>query len=177
VTTDKDEPVGRPRRQRRWLRWLRDIVLVVVVVAAVQWWQSRDLVRDAAPPLVGVLLDGTPVSLTQMDGPVLVYFWADWCPICRFAEDGIARLATRFPVITIATSSGGAEDVSAYLAGQALALPVLVDERGIVARRWGVSGVPASFIVDDTGTIVHASRGYSSEYGLWLRLWWTGLTG
>ena len=164
-----------PKPGRRWRVWLRDGVLAVLIVLAVQWWLSRDLVRDVAPPLVGVMLDGTEISLHTQDEPVLVYFWADWCPVCRFAEDGIARLAQRHKVITVATSSGDAADVRAYLKERKLDLPVLVDERGTVARRWGVVGVPAAFIVVQEGEIVHASRGYSSEYGLWARLWWAGL--
>jgi peroxiredoxin len=174
-STEPDQP--QEKKRRRWVGWLRDIALVIVVVAVVQWWQSRDLVQDRAPPLVGLLLDGTPVSLSEVPSPVLVYFWADWCPVCRFAEDGIARLARRHSVITVATSSGTPDEVSAYLAEQGLSLPVITDETGAIARQWGVFGVPAAFIVDAEGAIRHASRGYASEFGLWLRLWWTGLAG
>lgn len=162
-------------KRRRWIGWLRDIALVVVVVAAVQWWQSRDLVQDEAPPLVGLLLDGSPVALAETRPPVLVYFWAEWCPICRFAEDGIARLAKRHSVITVATSSGTPDEVRSYLAQHGLEFPVVTDEAGAIARQWGVFGVPAAFIVDADGVIRHASRGYASELGLWLRLWWTSL--
>jgi peroxiredoxin len=161
------------RRPRRWLGWLRDGLILLVLLAAVQWWQSRDLVRETAPPLVGLSTEGTPVSLSGMSRPVLVYFWAEWCPVCRFAEDGIDRLAGRYPVVTVATSSGDREAVAGYMASEGLTMRVIVDEHGEIARRWGVYGVPASFIIDADGEIRHASRGYSSEYGLWLRLWWT----
>ncbi|MGD1984681.1 MAG: protein disulfide oxidoreductase [Chromatiaceae bacterium] len=171
-----DDSKSKPR-PRRWLGWLRDIALVILVVAVVQWWQSRDLVRDQAPPLVGLLLDGSAVTLSETPAPVLVYFWADWCPVCRFAEDGIDRLAERHSVITVATSSGTPDDVRGYLTEQGLDFPVVTDQAGAIARQWGVFGVPAAFVIDADGAIRHASRGYSSEFGLWLRLWWAGLAG
>ena len=53
-------------------------------------------------------------------------------------------------------------------------MPVLMDQDGKLARRWGVNGVPATFIVDRAGKIVHASKGYSTEVGLRIRLWLAG---
>ncbi len=163
------DPVHAPRR--RWLRWLRDIVLLLLVFAAVQWWQARDLVRGAAPPLNGLLLDGTPWQLKPAEGPHLVHFWASWCPICRLEQDSIASLAADWPVITVATNSGTPDEVDAYLAEHRLRMPVLMDEGGHIARQWGVDGVPATFVIDVDGKIRHAAMGYSTEWGLRLRLW------
>lgn len=102
---------------------------------------------------------------------MLVHFWASWCPVCRLEQDSIASIAGDRQVITVATTSGTAEEVAAYLAGEGLSMPVLLDEDGEIARRWGVSGVPATFIVNMAGDITHAGMGYSSEPGLRLRLW------
>lgn len=168
---------GGPRERRRWLRRARDLALLLLVVAAVQWWQSRHLVQDAAPPLVGLLVDGSPYQLAPQTGPTLVHFWAEWCPICRFEEGSIERIAKDHPAITIATSSGSSVEVQLYLDQQGLTMPVLIDEDGAIARGWGVYGVPATFIVDRDGQIVHASQGYSTELGLRLRLWWAGVAG
>lgn len=168
---------GDPRKSRRWVRWARDVALLLLVVAAVSWWQSRHLAQDAAPPLIGLLVDGSPYQLRPGSGPTLVHFWAEWCPICRFGQDSIDRIAQDHPVMTIAMASGPPADVKAYLDEQGLTMPVLVDEDSRVARTWGVRAVPATFIVDRSGQIVHASQGYSTELGLRLRLWWTGVFG
>jgi len=158
-------------RRRRWPAWLRDIVLVLLVLAALQWWQARDLAAGPAPPLVGHLLDGTAYQLDPGAGPVLVHFWASWCPVCRLEQDSIAQIAADRAVITVATTSGTRDEVAAYLQEQVLRLPVLLDEDGELARRWGVNGVPATFVVDREGRIRHAGKGYSTEIGLRLRLW------
>lgn len=161
----------RPARRPRWLRWVRDIVLLVLVFALIQWWQSRDLARGAAPPLVGHLIDGTPYQLDPARGPVLVHFWASWCPICRLEQDSIDSIAADHPVITVATTSGTREEVAEYLAEHGLKMPVLMDEEGRIAAAWGLGGVPATFVVGPDGAIEHAAMGYSTEIGLRLRLW------
>jgi thiol-disulfide isomerase/thioredoxin len=163
--------VGRRDRRRYW-RWLRDALVLVLIVAGVQWWQARDLVQGTAPPLVGLMLDGQPFQLDYAEGPYLVHFWATWCPVCRLEHGNIASLAEDLPVVTVATSSGTADEIRDFLLQEdTTALPVLLDERGAIARQWGVFGVPASFIVDTEGGIVYAGKGYSTGWGLRLRLW------
>ena len=161
-----------PRRARRWVRWVRDLLILLAIVVAVQWWQARDLAGGRAPPLVGLLVDGSPYQLETTEGPVIVHFWATWCPVCRLEQDNIASIAADGRVVTVATSSGSTEDVAAYLEDQGLAMPVVLDERGDIAQAWGVNGVPATFIVDRGGEIRSAHMGYATELGLRLRLWW-----
>jgi thiol-disulfide isomerase/thioredoxin len=163
--------VSKVSKRPRWFRWLRDIALLILVFAVVQWWQARNLVKGPAPPLVGHLVDGSPYQLVAAEGPILVHFWASWCPVCRIEQDSIASIAADRPVMTVATTSGSAHEVAAYLRGQGLEMPVLMDEDGAIARSWGVTGVPAGFIVDTDGDIRHAGMGYATETGLRLRLW------
>lgn len=162
---------------RPWLRWTRDILILLLLFWLIQWWQSRDLVKDAAPPLVGHRLDGRAYQLDPTQGPTLVHFWAEWCPVCRLEEDSIDRIADDLPVMTVATTSGNAVEVGDYLVREGLSMPVLLDESGDIARRWGVRGVPATFIVDRSGMITSASMGYSTEWGIRLRMWWAGISG
>jgi len=164
-------PREQSKRRPRWWRWSRDILLLLLVVAAVQWWQARDLATGVAPPLVGHLVDGRPYQLDPADGPVLVHFWASWCPVCRLEQGSIDSIAADWPTITIATTSGTADEVAAYLAEHALSMPVLMDEDGEIARAWGLAGVPATFVIGTDGGIRHAAMGYSTEIGLRLRLW------
>jgi thiol-disulfide isomerase/thioredoxin len=171
-----DSPQPSPKAKKpRWRRWLVELLLLVLVIVAVQWWQTRDAPSGPAPALQGVLLDGQPVDLRSERGQaVLVHFWAEWCPICRLEEGTIDALARDYRVITVATTSGDSAAVSAYLQQQGLSFPTLVDEDGTLGRRWGVRGVPASFIIDPDGQIAHATVGYTTGPGLRLRLWLAG---
>ena len=56
-----------------------------------------------------------------------------------------------------------------------LTFPVMLDTSGELAQSFGVKGVPASFILDTNGEITFVESGYSSELGLRVRLWLSGL--
>lgn len=155
------------------LRWARDIAIFVVIFYGIQWWQTRDLPKqEMAPALAGFNLSGQPISLAQYRGkPLLVHFWATWCSICRLQEGSIASIAEDYPMIAVATSSGSAAEVKAYLDKQGISLPVMLDTSGDLAKRWQVRGTPTSFVVDSEGFVTYATMGYSSELGLRWRLW------
>jgi thioredoxin-related protein len=77
--------------------------------------------------------------------------------------------------VTVALNSGDDNEVTEYMQEQGLAWSVINDDNGSLANRYGVKGVPALFIFNKQGQIVFTSVGYSTEFGLRLRLWLAGL--
>jgi thiol-disulfide isomerase/thioredoxin len=165
-------PSAKPTAGRRWLRWAVEVALVVVLIVGVRAWQQGGTARGPAPALAGVLLDGNSYVLAPAAGqPVLVHFWATWCPICRAEQGSIEALARDYPAVTVAMQSGDDAEVARYLRTESLSFPVLNDSDGAIAAHWGVRGVPASFIVDGAGQIRFVEVGYTTSVGLRLRLW------
>lgn len=165
-----------PGPARRYRSWFINILLTATVVLGIQWWQARPLASGPAPALAARLLDGRPFALERLreDGqarPVLVHFWATWCPVCRLGQDTIDAIARDNPVVTVAVQSGDAQELRAHLSGQSLSFPVLPDPEGVLSDAWGVPAVPASFVVDRTGRIRFATTGHTTEAGLRARLW------
>jgi len=145
---------------------------VLAVVVGVQWWQTADAPSGPAPELRGELLHGGAVDLAQERGrPVLVHFWAEWCPVCGLEQGTIEALSRDYRVITVATTSGDAAAVRAHLQAEGLTFPTLLDEDGRLARAWGVKGVPATYVIAPDGQVAYATTGYSSAVGLRVRLW------
>jgi peroxiredoxin len=158
--------------RRRWRRWLAEAALLAIVLLGVQLWTTRDAVSGAAPGFHAVLLDGRRVSLADYHGaPLLVHFWATWCPACRFEQGTVDSIARDHQVLTVAMQSGTAAELAAYLAEHELDFPVHVDEEGTMATRWGVKGLPTSFVIDGQGRIRHVTAGFTTGVGLRLRLW------
>ena len=160
------------RKPRRWWRWALEIVLIVAVVLLVRAWLARDLAQGPAPAIEAELLDGNPVSLEDYaDRPMLLHFWATWCPICRLEEGEIMRLSRSHPVLTVAMQSGTAGEVEAHLTERERELDVVNDPDGALARRFGVRAVPSTFIIDREGQIVFRKQGYAPPLELRFRLW------
>jgi len=168
--------VAKPKTARRWLRRAAEALVLLMLILGIRAWQQSGTASGPAPALAGELLDGKPVALAAFAGrPVLVHFWATWCPICRAEQGSIDALARDVPVITVAMQSGSRADVIQFLRKEALSFPVLNDPDGVLAAQWGARAVPASFIVDGAGQIRFLEIGYTTGVGLRLRLWLAGL--
>ena len=164
---------AKPKKSRIWLRRGLEILLFIVLIMGVRAWQQRDIMKGAAPPLQGILLNGSAFALARKPAqPVLIHFWATWCPICRTELGSIDSLAQDNPnVITVAMQSGNTISVQGYMREHEVNFPVLNDEDGRISLSWGVHAVPASFIVDTNGEIRYVEIGYTTGMGLRLRLW------
>jgi peroxiredoxin len=163
------------RKPRRWWRWPLEILVIVVVVLVIRAWIARDLAQGPAPEFEAYLLDGSPVELADYaDRPMLLHFWATWCPICRLEEGEILRVSRSHPVLTVAMQSGSAAEVDAHLNERERELAVILDPDGHLAARFGVRVVPSTFIIDRDGQIVFRKQGYAPPLELRFRLWLAG---
>jgi thiol-disulfide isomerase/thioredoxin len=165
-----DKP--RPRRLRGLLI---NIAIVLVIFLGVQWFKSRPLASGTAPALTGQAVSGEMVDLGALRGaPVLVHFWATWCPTCKLEEGSIDAIARDYQVVTVAMQSGSERDIADYLRERSLGFDAVADPYGEIATAWGVRGVPASFVVGADGEIRFGAVGYTPGIGLRAHLWAAG---
>jgi thiol-disulfide isomerase/thioredoxin len=168
---------GKISRAKKWRGYAINVLVIMTLIVGIRAWQQRDMISGAAPVLHGETLAGLPYILPAHPGkPVLVHFWATWCPICRAEQDSIAAIARdHADVITVAMQSGGTEEVSLHMREQGLDFPVVNDPDGRLSSAWGVHAVPASFIISPDGRISFVEVGYTTGIGLRLRLWLAGI--
>lgn len=164
----------------RWRRWLVEIILFATILVAFQAWQLRATPSaGAAPDFNGTQIDGSAFDLadyrTAHPGqPVLLYFWADWCPVCRTTAGSVSSIAADWPVMTLATQSGDAAAVRRFMQEKSYQWPTLADTDGQIMQRYRLPGTPAFVVIAPDGNIRFVSVGYTTEIGLRLRLWWAG---
>ena len=152
-------------------RWGANILALIALFTAVHFWQTRHSANGKAPELAVLTLGQQLTDVQTMDKPLLVHFWATWCPICSFEEGTIQSLSEDYSVVTVALQSGDDSVLKQYLQNNSLDFIVINDNDGEISRQWGVRGVPASFILDKNNKISYRSVGYTTEIGLRLRLW------
>ena len=87
-------------------------------------------------------------------GPVLVNVMASWCAPCRAEIPALALLAKDMPVIAIAYKDKD-EDTAAFFDqyGNPFSA-VWMDYDGSYAMKWGIYGVPESFLLDGQGRVI-----------------------
>ena len=173
MSANSPDKTAKPRfTQRTALRWGIQIGIVLIVFLGVRAWMARDMAAGQAPEFEAQLLDGTPVTLANYaDEPMLLHFWATWCPICRLEEGEIVRLSQSHPVLTVAMQSGAEEEVRDHLNERERELAVINDPQGALAARYNVRGVPSTFIIDPDGEILFRKQGYAPPLELRFRLW------
>ncbi len=106
-------------------------------------------------------LDGQPVTLSRFLGktPVLLVFWATWCPECKEAIPEINALTTG-PIAEKLQIFGidfreSREKVTQAVKSRGIRYPVLLDERGQAARAFGVVGIPTYVLIGREGKVLY----------------------
>ena len=179
--TQTTDPTSAPVRRRRRI-WLRDLAFLLAILAGMHWVQTRHVPSGEAPSFVAPLADGGEVALSSWRAqhagkPVVIYFWAEWCAVCRAQRGAVEAIMADWPVLTVAMSSGDAAEVRRYLRNTGLDWQTAIDSDGAVAARFGLRGVPALVVVGPAGGIRAVSVGYTPSWSLRARLWWAALVG
>jgi peroxiredoxin len=127
--------------------------------------QSEHRVQPLAPAFSLPTLEGTPISLADYRGKVVVLnFWASWCPPCRAEMPSMDQLYRSmkdkdFTVLAVNVESGGKSAVSSFMKKIPLSFPVLLDDTQNVSELYQVSGLPQTFIINKHGEIVQRVTG------------------
>jgi thiol-disulfide isomerase/thioredoxin len=138
---------------------------------------------DALPhlKLIDPPLTPAPISFVDAEGKthvlkeyfgsgVVLNLWATWCAPCVAELPSLGVLASklaaqRIVVLPLSSDRGGAASVRKfYEAHNIKNLPILLDPQGDAQRALGVSGIPATFIIDRKG-LEQASAAGAEDWG------------
>ncbi len=95
--------------------------------------------------------------------PVLVNFWATWCPPCREEMPALGRLAQRWQakglVVHTVAVADKAKDVEDFLWEISTELTVQHDRDQSISRAWGARMLPTTVVLDRRHRVVLRGTG------------------
>jgi cytochrome c biogenesis protein CcmG/thiol:disulfide interchange protein DsbE len=138
------------------------VVAIAGLVAAELLSGSSGDEGRAAPGLPEQTLVPPRVTIDDLRGkPTAINFWASWCEPCRKEAPGFAALGrsvrgARLVGVDWNDSESGAR---AFIRRYGWRFPNLRDADGAAGDRYGIRGLPTTFILDDRGRIAQVLRG------------------
>ena len=142
------------------LRWMLSLLLVISAVTVAGEQKAKN---QLAPEWELYDAQNKLVSSSEFKGnPVILHFWATWCPYCKKLQPGLDDLYKKY-------QSQGLQMVAISFWEDEGANPqAVIEERGHsfktlvngdkVAKRFHVKGTPTTFFIDADGKIIAKTR-------------------
>ena len=148
-----------------------------IAFAAAMLWPAALAAQDvglpvgAQAPVVAVQdLDGKSVDLSRYigKGPVLLEFWATWCPVCQALEPALKDAHARYgsTVQFVAIGVGVNEtpaSIRRHLANHPLPFPVLYDASGAAVRAFEAPTTSYIVVLDGAGKVTYTGTGEDQD--------------
>lgn len=138
------------------------LVLITILVAGCgqekEKYPAKATVNSLAPDFTLTDIQGQKWQLSDLRGKlVFINFWATWCPPCQEELPSMEELNRglekgKFQMLTILSNDN--PDLARRLADRiGLTFPILIDPDSKGAARYGITGVPETFIIDSQGIL------------------------
>lgn len=107
-------------------------------------------------------INGKSLALSNLlaNKPVVLYFWATWCPYCKKVTPKLVDFHNKYAdKITVIGVNVGVDDslaeIKSYVEAFKINFPVIFDDKNVVTPSYDVHGTPVFVVVSQTQEIVY----------------------
>lgn len=124
--------------------------------------------RSAAPEVVGVDLDGNPISTADFPGDIIVLnVWASWCAPCRAEAPALEEVAAEYADQGVQLIGLNTRDSTAsaknFIANYGVSFPSIVDTDGRLQLLFNNTlppqAIPSTIVIDRNGKVAARALG------------------
>lgn len=140
--------------------FVKFLAAVVIAIASATGLTS---VRYGAPPpdfMVPTPQGAEPLSHLR-GKPVVINFWASWCPPCTDELPYFERVredyGSRVTLITVSNEAPGVAET--YLRQRHFDLPLIEDPAGKIFSAYKIPPIPDTVVLDAEGNVTYVSAG------------------
>ena len=108
--------------------------------------------------------EGRPQRLADYRGkPVILNFWATWCPPCREEMPSMQRAYEKLAaegIAVVAINVGeDAQTIAQFLEEEPVDVALPMDTDSKVAQRYHMKGLPTTYVIDPDGRLAYRAMG------------------
>lgn len=148
----------------KWKKYLLKFVGVLVLLSFFipSVFAEKGIMRgDELTTFNATTLDGTAFQLGHQGYPMVINFWATWCPPCRSEMPELQKFGERnrdveLYLVSIQENSA---TIRNFLRQEGLNLNPVIDPTGEAARFYRVNAVPTTIVVNAQGIIIYRKVG------------------
>lgn len=106
-----------------------------------------------------VTTSGQTITIEDLRGkPVMINFWATWCPPCReempLIESVYEQNSSRLNMIGVSVDQSS-QDVSRFIDKENITFPIVIDNDQMnLQRKFGVQGFPTTYFINSEGELI-----------------------
>jgi peroxiredoxin len=150
------------------------LISLLIFTAFLSPAYAQPQIGEKTPGFITSTLDGKRIALKdyweQQGKRVLILsFFATWCQPCKEDLRYLQKVQDQYgdkglQVLAVLTQDSSKENVVKELMEKlGVKLPVLLDEYGIIGKRYAATALPCNFVVDKEGILRAKYLGYSED--------------
>ena len=135
---------------------------------------AQPQIGEKTPGFITSTLEGKRIALKdyweqQGKKALVLSFFATWCQPCKEDLKYLQKVQDQYgsqglQVLGMLTKDSAKEsEVKVFLQKLGVTLPVLMDQDGIIGKRYGLIGLPCNFMIDKEGSLKGKYLGYSED--------------